>query len=129
MWPYRLAALQAAWQGFGERAGEADRAALAGFVQAPAHWLDDYALFMVMEKRYSATWTQWPTHLACHDPEALHALRQTAQAELGFWHFVQWRFHVQWHRLRDEAHARAIHIVGDAPIFVAHHSADVWGHR
>jgi 4-alpha-glucanotransferase len=129
VWPYRLAALQAAWQGFGERAGEADRAALAGFVQAQAHWLDDYALFMVLETRYGAPWTQWPTHLACHDPEALHALRQTAQAELGFWHFVQWRFHVQWHRLRDEAHARGIHIVGDAPIFVAHHSADVWGHR
>ena len=47
---------------------------------------------------------------------------------LGFWRFVQWRFQVQWQRLRHDAHARGMHIVGDAPIFVAHHSADVWAH-
>ena len=55
-------------------------------------------------------------------------VRDEAGFELGFWCFVQWRFHVQWQRLRHDAHARGIHIAGDAPIFVAHQSADVWAH-
>lgn len=41
---------------------------------------------------------------------------------------MQWRFWVQWQALRDYARGRGVQIVGDAPIFVAHHSADVWAH-
>lgn len=126
--PYRLAALRAAWQGFQARAGDSGRAALADFSQRHAAWLDDYARFMVLEARFGAPWTQWPAPLARRDPQALRALQDEAATELGFWRFVQWRFEVQWQRLRQAAHARGIHIVGDAPIFVAHHSADVWAH-
>jgi 4-alpha-glucanotransferase len=126
--PYRLAALKAAWQGFVERASDAERAALAEFTRRQAAWLDDYALFMVLEVRHGPAWTQWPAPLARHDPSALRVVREEAGFELGFWCFVQWRFHVQWQRLRHDAHARGVHIAGDAPIFVAHQSADVWAH-
>ncbi len=126
--PYRLAALNAAWKGFVERATDAERAALAEFTRRQAAWLDDYALFMVLEVRHGPAWTQWPAPLARHDPSALRVVRDEAGFELGFWCFVQWRFHVQWQRLRHDAHARGIHIAGDAPIFVAHQSADVWAH-
>jgi 4-alpha-glucanotransferase len=126
--PYRLGALRQAWQGFGERAGEHDHATMDDFTQRHAAWLDDYALFMVLEERHGTPWTQWPAPFAHHDREALQALRDEAAGELGFWRFVQWRFHVQWQRLRAAAHARGVHIAGDAPIFVAHHSADVWAH-
>jgi 4-alpha-glucanotransferase len=57
---------------------------------------------------------------------ALAAVAGQLADELGFFSFIQWRFGVQWQRLRDYAHARGVFIVGDAPIFVAHHSADVW---
>ena len=126
--PYRLAALNAAWKGFVERATDAERAALAEFTRRQAAWLDDYALFMVLEVQHGPAWTQWPAPLARHDPSALRVVRDEAGFELGFWCFVQWRFHVQWQRLRHDAHARGVHIAGDAPIFVAHQSADVWAH-
>jgi len=126
--PYRLAALKTAWNGFVETSSEEDRTALAEFNQRHAAWLDDYALFMVLEDRYGAPWTQWPAALAKRAPEALHLLQKEEAHAIGFWHFVQWRFDVQWQRLRRDAHARGIHIVGDVPIFVAHHSADVWAH-
>ena len=126
--PYRLAALEAAWHGFSAHATDAERAALAEFTRRQSAWLDDYALFMVLEARHGPAWTRWPAPLARHDPQALRAVQDEAAPELGFWRFVQWRFQVQWHRLRDEAHARGIHIAGDAPIFVAHQSADVWAH-
>ena len=57
---------------------------------------------------------------------ALGRLREEAAGEIGFWCFVQWQFAQQWQRLRSHAHRQGVRIVGDAPIFVAHHSADVW---
>ena len=126
--PYRLSALRRAWLGFQERADDAERAALTEFGRRHADWLDDYALFMVLHDRYGEPWTQWPVPCSRRDPAALHALQRETEAETGFWRFVQWRFHVQWQRLRQHADACGILIAGDAPIFVAHHSADVWAH-
>ncbi len=124
--PYRLNALHQAWRGFCGQASSTHRGHLADFAQRNSAWLDDYALFMVLQDRHGEPWTRWPEPYARHDPGALHALQEEARTEIGFWHFVQWRFEAQWQSLRDHAHARGIHIAGDAPIFVAHHSADVW---
>jgi len=99
--------------------------AFRGFAAA-APWLDDYALFMLLHERHGEPWNRWPAPYAWRDAQALAALRREAAAELDFWHFVQWRFHVQWQGLRAQAQARGVHFVGDMPIFVAHHSADVW---
>lgn len=126
--PHRMACLRTAWRGFQAQASDTDRAALHSFCQTHAHWLDDYALFMVLDTCHGGPWPHWPTELAQRQPEALAAARAEATDAIGFWQFVQWRFWVQWQRLRQHAHSRGVHIVGDAPIFVAHHSADVWAH-
>jgi 4-alpha-glucanotransferase len=126
--PWRMARLHQAWEGFCQRHASACEDALAEFVHAQAHWLDDYALFMVLHDRYGGPWTSWPQAYAQREPSALAALRQEAAFELGFWHFVQWRFALQWQQLREHAHHHGVHLIGDAPIFVAHHSADVWAH-
>jgi 4-alpha-glucanotransferase len=124
--PYRLDALRQAWRGFCGQASSTDRSHLADFARQHSTWLDDYVLFMVLQERYGEPWTRWPEAYARHDAAALHALQGQARTEVDFWRFVQWRFHVQWADLREQAHARGIAIAGDAPIFVAHHSADVW---
>ncbi|WP_234267026.1 4-alpha-glucanotransferase [Hydrogenophaga sp. NFH-34] len=126
--PWRMASLRQAWKGFGQRASAADREDFATFAAAHAHWLDDYALFMVLDARHGGPWTTWPQPLARREADALQAVRDQADADLGFWRFVQWRFWVQWQALRRYASERGVQIIGDAPIFVAHHSADVWAH-
>jgi 4-alpha-glucanotransferase len=126
--PHRMACLRNAWTGFTQRASDTDRAHLAAFCAEHAHWLDDYALFMVLDERHGGPWSDWPEPLAQRHAQALAELRASAATELGFWQFVQWRFWVQWQRLREHARAAGVHMVGDAPIFVAHHSADVWAH-
>jgi 4-alpha-glucanotransferase len=124
--PYRMARLQAAWQGFLQVASASEQAEFVLFCTLQAHWLEDYALFMALESEYGKSWTQWPEPLRSRDGPALaHFGRDMADA-LGFFRFVQWRFHLQWQRLLAYAHSRGISIIGDAPIFVAHHSADVW---
>lgn len=124
--PYRMARLRAAWQGFQHKNHAMEWAEFHAWRAEQAHWLDGYTLFMALDARYGHGWTQWPTELAQRDPQALAAAREELASEVGFFGFVQWRFGVQWESLRDYAHANGIAIVGDAPIFVAHHSADVW---
>jgi 4-alpha-glucanotransferase len=124
----RMALLREAWQGFSQRAEAVDREALKGFRRQQGHWLDDYALFMTLQERHGTPWTRWPAGFAWREAAALGRLRDEADAEIGFWCFVQWQFTQQWQRLRDHARDRGLRIVGDAPIFVAHHSADVWAH-
>ncbi len=123
---WRMARLREAWQGFRERATPVDRSAFDDFGERQQAWLDDYALFMVLEQRHGQPWTRWPAEFACHDPGSLRLLRDSAADEVGFWCFVQWQFFEQWQRLREYARERGVRIVGDAPIFVAHHSCDVW---
>jgi 4-alpha-glucanotransferase len=127
--PARMALLREAWQGFSQRADNADRSALAAFREQQRHWLDDYALFMTLDEGHGTSWNRWPPEFAWREPLALRRLREQQADEVGFWCFVQWQFMRQWQRLRDHAHRRGVRIVGDAPIFVAHHSADVWANR
>lgn len=124
--PYRMDRLREAWQGFRNRAQPSDWHELERFRVQQAHWLEGYALFMALEARHGQPWTRWPAALAQCDPATLAEVGAQMADDLGFFSFIQWRFGLQWQRLREYAHARGVFIVGDAPIFVAHHSADVW---
>ncbi|WP_240538270.1 4-alpha-glucanotransferase [Rhodoferax sp. PAMC 29310] len=124
--PYRMARLRDAWRGFTERALPAEQAELAQFRIEQADWLEGYALFMALELRHGKPWTQWPRSLACAQPQALAEAGSHMLDDLGFFSFTQWRFMMQWQSLKAYAHERHVLIAGDAPIFVAHHSADVW---
>jgi 4-alpha-glucanotransferase len=124
--PYRMERLREAWQCF---SAAPDPTAWETFTQFRTHqaeWLHGYSLFMALESRYGMPWTQWPQELARCEPDALQRAEQELANDIGFFSFVQWRFCVQWHALRVYAHQNGVAIVGDAPIFVAHHSADVW---
>jgi 4-alpha-glucanotransferase len=124
--PWRMARLREAWQRFSRHAGDGEHKELDEFRRQQSHWLDDYALFMTLDERHGTPWNRWPAALAWREPAALRRLREEAAPEIGFWCFVQWQFTHQWQRLRSHAHRQGVRIVGDAPIFVAHHSADVW---
>ncbi len=125
--PWRLTQLRAAAGGFFDRAGDADRRAFSAWCAQQAHWLDDYALFMALETAHAgAPWWHWPAALRDRDPAALAQARRDRAGEIGFWQFVQWCFDTQWAALKAYANARDVSIMGDLPIFVAHHSADCW---
>jgi 4-alpha-glucanotransferase len=128
--PWRMARLRAAASAFAAHAAAADRAEFDAFCTEQRHWLDDYALFMALDAHYQArgigTWTGWDPAHAQRDAVALAAARGALRAEIDFWRFVQWCFFGQWRAVQRHAYARGVRIVGDLPIFVAHHSADCW---
>jgi len=125
--PWRLNQLRAAAAGFEARASAAERRSLADWGEAQAGWLDDYTLFMALEAAHGGRpWWQWDDALRGREPAALARARREHAAEIGFWRFVQWCFDEQCTALKAYANARGVAIMGDLPIFVAHHSADCW---
>ena len=72
------------------------------------------------------TWWQWDDGLQRRVPAALAAARTQHAEEIAFWQFVQWQFDAQLGAVKKYANDRGVSIMGDLPIFVAHHSADVW---
>jgi 4-alpha-glucanotransferase len=125
--PYRMQRLALAAQRFFALPPPPE---FAQFSQRHASWLDDYALFMALsEARDHEEWCNWPEALARREPTALaQALQQHAE-RIAFWKFGQWCFFRQWLKLKAYARQRGVQIIGDVPIFIGHHSAEVWSHQ
>ncbi len=128
--PFRLRCLRDAAKNF--LAGRHDdmHRDYAAFCIAEKIWLNDYALFMTInERECGRVWTEWPHDLAQREPKALSHFADTFAEEISFWKFSQWCFARQWSKLKLYANEHGIGIIGDVPIFVAYHSADVWSHQ
>ena len=104
----------------------------AAFCLREMNWLDDYALFMALDKRHGGNgkvWQDWPAPLAQRKTKALAEALESLSEECDFWRFCQWCFFAQWAKLKGYANGKGIEIVGDMPIFVSPHSADVWANQ
>ncbi len=100
------------------------------FLRGHAHWLEDYALFAVLQRAHDgAGWTRWPAPLRDRDPLALREARERYADAIRAVQAGQYAFHVQWQRLRAHAHARGVGLFGDLPIYVAPEGADTWACR
>jgi len=125
--PWRLQKLREAFHGFELHASTQDRSEFAAWALSQQAWLEDYALFMALDQAHSpALWPEWPPELALRDAAALVKARDSHAHEIDFWCFVQWQFELQWQAIKSYAHSKGVRLVGDLPIFVAHHSADCW---
>lgn len=90
-------------------------------------WLDDYALFRALKNRNGGKpWYDWPAaeKSAARARAALPDAALAGHAERE--KFLQFIFFSQWDALRAHAKSKGVKILGDAPIYVAMDSADVW---
>ena len=108
-------------------------AAFDQFCQDSAGWLDDFALFMALKQEHmgqdGGVWNTWPAAIAHREPEAMARWRQAKAADIDQQKFRQFLFFEQWLALKRYANEHSVRIIGDAPIFVAYDSADVWANR
>ncbi|MFH1496747.1 MAG: 4-alpha-glucanotransferase [Verrucomicrobiota bacterium] len=114
-----------------EAFNDAGRPALFGDFEAfkaeKASWLDAFTLFQALKDHFGGRpWWEWPAEVRFHE-QAVQSpitkqLADTAEAHA----FFQYLFFGQWSAVRDHARELGIEIIGDAPIFVARDSADVW---
>lgn len=126
---WKLGLLDRAFNRFQNLGSPELKAGYAAFQSAQAVWLEDFALFMAIKEAHGgAPWSTWEAPLRDRQPQALAESRQTLAVAIQRQVFRQFLFFRQWNALRQKANAQGIRIVGDAPIFVAHDSADVWAH-
>lgn len=112
---------------FREHGAPALQAEFRAWCERHAAWLEDYALFAALKDAHGgAAWCDWPEPLRRREPAALTAARGRHADGLHATRFAHWAFFRQWAALRAHAHAHGVAILGDAPIFVAYDSADVW---
>ena len=125
--PWRMAQLRAAAQGFFATASVAARSSFDAWCVQRADWLDDYAVFMALETaHHGQPWWLWDAPLRRRDAQAMRVARRQHVDEMRFWQFVQWCFDTQAAALKAYANGKGVAIMGDLPIFIAHHSVDCW---
>ena len=125
----KIPLLKKACENFKANASPVQQKEFAGFCETKAYWLDDYALFMaIKDAKEGASWHTWEPEIARRQPEALDQYQQRLSAEIFYYKYIQFEFFRQWSELKRYANMRGIQIIGDIPIYVAHDSADVWGH-
>lgn len=97
------------------------------FCETQAYWLDSYAAFAAAKAHFGGKpWYSWPKRYRSHELFVKSELVSKLGAEIEAVKFLQYLFLGQWNALRAYAAAKGISVVGDAPIFVAADSADVW---
>lgn len=107
------------------------------FREENSAWLPDYCLFKLLMEIHGPEllWDQWPED--CRDPDGalrhVAALKKTEPAHIAsrleFFAYVQWLCFGQWRKVRAHADERGVKLMGDLPIGVAFHSADVFFNR
>lgn len=123
-------ALRAAFSSFKKRAGKEDKSDFEQYREREKSWLADHALFFALKDANQAKpWTEWDERLRRREPARLDEARNNVPEELRFHEFVQWLFARQWEAVRRRAAARGVGLMGDAPIYVRHDSADCWANQ
>ena len=123
-------ALRAALAHFARRGSREDKDGFEAFRAREASWLADHSLFLaIRESQGGKGWIHWDAGLARREPAALEAARARLADDVRAHDFAQWLFSRQWNAVRAHAAARGVGLIGDAPIYVSHDSADCWAHQ
>lgn len=123
-------ALRRSYQTFRDSRAESLNGEWETFQEENEHWLEDFCLFMALKRHFDgAVWTEWDRDIALRERRALTFWRGRLDNEVNYQKYLQFLFDRQWQQVREYAHERDIEIIGDAPIFVGHDSADVWSHQ
>src|SRR5437870_5386793 len=126
---YKKSLFEKAFGNFRRSASEALQSRFDAFCREAESWLEDYALFRALKGAHGGVaWNDWEPRFAMRDEAALGSARETLADRIEMEKLLQFLFFEQWSALKAYCHERGISIIGDAPIFVAYDSADVWTH-
>lgn len=102
------------------------------FCLANADWLDSAALFHCLSSSsglQGLSWWEWPEEVRDRHPSAMRQAERDHESSVLEFKALQFLFNRQWLCLREYANQRGVSIIGDMPIYVGGHSADVWANR
>ncbi|KAL0432026.1 UNVERIFIED_CONTAM: 4-alpha-glucanotransferase, chloroplastic/amyloplastic [Sesamum radiatum] len=95
-----------------------------------AGWLEDAAYFAAIDDTLNTfSWYDWPDPLKNRHLSALEEIYQSKKEFIDIFIAQQFLFQRQWQKVHDYARMKGINIMGDMPIYVGYHSADVWANK
>lgn len=111
-------------------------------------WLDDYANYDVISKRFGTNWHTWPKKLQTAPEDAKKdnveiakkaypllkkrdkfLTKEDFQNQIDLYKFEQFLFDKQFHELVKELDSKGIRLIMDLPIGVSAEGVDVWGKK
>lgn len=99
------------------------------FKTTHAAWLEPFCAYMALKERFAgAFWGEWPDQCRTLDGARASGFWRETEHSREAHAFFQYLFFGQLQQVRKYAAAAGIETIGDAPIFVALDSADVWAH-
>ncbi len=123
----KSALIAKAYLAFSQKATKKQQQSFEEFCQQQALWLNDFALFLVLRKKFNhAGWNCWPEAYKNRDVDTLMQVQVELAQEISVIKFTQFVFFTQWFELKTYATSKNVYLFGDIPIFVAYDSADVW---
>jgi 4-alpha-glucanotransferase len=126
--PWKIDLLDLAFSRFQADIGDL-RGGFDYFCARNAAWLDDFCLFMALKDANDGNaWNSWEESIRARDRSAVEKARVSLAEGIQRHSFYQFIFFRQWESIRKYANEKGVKIIGDAPIFVAYDSADVWAH-
>lgn len=100
---------------------------LDSFRKAQSIWIEDFALFLSLKSHFGGnSWLEWPAEFRDPTQARKQDLPDEVLLATDAHVFYQYLFYGQLTKLRKYATAKGVEILGDAPIFVALDSSDVW---
>ena len=124
---FKKGILRKAFQNFKAEADKEKTKAYNDFCKKYVDWLDDYALFTVLDQVFEqASWLDWPEAIRNREVNALSEITKQQAEELDYVRFTQFLFYRQWENLRKYCNERNVYFFGDLPFYVSFDSADVW---
>ncbi|HEY1007280.1 MAG TPA: 4-alpha-glucanotransferase, partial [Sphingobacteriaceae bacterium] len=118
-----------AWTTFQSGGFTGLRRAFRNFVTAEREWLEDYALFAVLNENLGSPWYEWARNFRMREPQALETFAEAHREELEKVRFLQFIFQLQWSELKKYCNRKGIDLLGDLPFYVSYHSSDVWANK
>jgi 4-alpha-glucanotransferase len=89
----------------------------------------DFARFVILTKQFNEpNWQRWPKAYRLREEVLLNQWTLHHQEPIKEVVFQQFIFSEQWQQLKAYANHRGVDILGDMPIYISYHSADVWAH-
>ncbi|KAM7513681.1 hypothetical protein LguiA_003264 [Lonicera macranthoides] len=95
-----------------------------------ASWLEDAAYFAAIDDSLNTfSWYDWPEPLKNRHLAALEEIYERKKDFVNIFVAQQFLFQRQWQKVHDYARMKGVSIMGDMPIYVGYHSADVWANK
>ena len=101
----------------------------ADFCERNQGWLDDFALYDALSRKYGRPWYAWPEEIRRRNTSAMATEASGLLQSINTAKFSQFLFEQQWSSLKEFAATRGIRLLGDVPYYVLHDSSDIWSHN